>query len=57
MLKEARELGEMTSEKQSEFIAKYQTFSTEYPTVFNAIMNDKKFFTKPFLQYLEFKKK
>ena len=52
MLKESVTLGTMNEEAQSKFIARYQTFSQEYPVVFNDIMVEKRFYVVPFLKYL-----
>ena len=57
MLKESITLGEMDDTVQSKFIARYQTFSQEYPVVFNDIMREKRFYVKPFVKYLEYKAK
>jgi hypothetical protein len=38
MLKESINLGIMDDSTQSKFIGKYNTFSVEYPSVFNIIM-------------------
>jgi|LauGreDrversion4_2_1035121.scaffolds.fasta_scaffold01670_1 hypothetical protein len=41
MLKESIKLGNMSDAVQTKFIEKYNTFSVEYPSVFNIIMIDK----------------